>query len=165
MPDRDWALPFLQQAREDLKAAYSIAPSEAASTFCMVLQMVFEKIGKAGYLLGGSPLVKSHRAFSMLFNLLDRNPTGKTILQDNPNARQFVVELELAHPANARPDDTHGQLPQLEYPWEEPATGAVLYPARDLHLAKRVRDPRDRIAADCLKFASALEKHLMEIIP
>ena len=29
---RDWADPFLEQAREDLKAAWQISPAEAPST-------------------------------------------------------------------------------------------------------------------------------------
>ena len=52
------------------------------------------------------------------------------------------------------------QAPQLEYTWEDPATGAVLSPAQSLPLARRVADRRDRIGADLLKFAQALATYL-----
>lgn len=43
---RDWADPFLEQAREDLKAAWAVQSAQSASTLCMLLQMVFEKLAK-----------------------------------------------------------------------------------------------------------------------
>lgn len=49
-----WAEPFLNQAREDLRAAWTIDRSEAASTFCMLMQMVFEKLAKAAYARSGN---------------------------------------------------------------------------------------------------------------
>ena len=45
---RDWADPFLQQAREDLRAAQVAYSAACESTFCMLLQMTFEKLAKAG---------------------------------------------------------------------------------------------------------------------
>ena len=39
------------------------------------------------------------------------------------------------------------------------------YPERDLGLARRTRDPMDRIVLNCLKFASAVEKRLFTILP
>jgi len=160
---RDWADPFLEQAREDLKAAWSVPANQSASTFCMLLQMVFEKLGKAAYARAGQVVPHTHQAASLLFAMLLRHPTGVALLQTNGNVRQFVAELEAAHPqvAGRRPQP----WPQLEYPWEDPAAGTVFCPARDLPLARRVRDPRDRIALDCLKFASALEKQLTVIVP
>ena len=85
------------------------------------------------------------------------------LLQANHPAQQFVIQLENAHPkfAGAQPQP----CPQLEYPWEDPAPATVFSPEADLFLARRVSDPRDRIALDCLRFASALEKQLFTIIP
>ena len=99
----------------------------------------------------------------MLFLLLDRDPRGKMLLQAAPNVRQFIIELENAHPFVAnKTDGSAAPWPRLVYPWED-ASGRVLYPARDLSLDQRVRNPSDRIAADCLKLANALEKQLTTI--
>jgi len=159
---RDWSDAFLEQAREDLRAAYALPASDCPSTLCMLLQMVFEKLAKAAFARAGAPNANSHQVATRLFLLLERNPSGKKLLQATPNVRQFVTELENAHPAVA--NRSSPPWPRLEYPWED-ATGQVLYPARDLPLARRVRNPSDRILVDCLKFASAFEKQLTTIIP
>ena len=36
---RDWAEPFLQQARADLRVAWSVPAEARGSTFCMLLQI------------------------------------------------------------------------------------------------------------------------------
>lgn len=159
---RDWADPYLDQAREDLRAAWSVHSEPAASTFCMLLQMVFEKLAKAAYARAGNVVPKTHRAASHLFAILRRHPMGTRMLQANPNVQAFVAELEEAHPAIAGRHQPPS--PQLEYPWED-ETGAVCSPNMHLPLARRVADPRDRIAADCLKFADALAKQLPQIVP
>jgi hypothetical protein len=159
---RDWSDPFLEQAREDLRAAYAVPAADSASTLCMLLQMVFEKLAKAAFSRAGAVNANSHQVATRLFLLLDRNPVGKTLLQATPNVRQFVAELENAHPAVA--NKSAPPWPRLEYPWED-ASGKVLYPAKDLALARRVRNPNDRILVHCLKFASALEEQLTTIIP
>ena len=161
---RDWSDAFLEQAREDLKAAWAVAASQSSpSTLCMLLQMVFEKLAKAAYARGGNVVPRSHRAASMLFLMLDRHPAANTMLSASHNVRQFVAQLEDAHPAIAGRQIP--PWPQLEYPWEDEVTGVVLCPTRDLYLVRRVQDPRDRIALECLRFASALEKQLTTIIP
>jgi len=163
-PARDWADPFLEQAREDLRAAYAISASKSASTLCMLLQMVFEKLGKAAHSRVGYTIARDHRYATKLFLILELSPAGSDVLQIAPNARQFLEELENATPSVAnKSDNTSAPWPRLEYPWED-ASGCILYPARDLALAKRVRNPNDRILGDCLKLASALEKQLFAII-
>jgi hypothetical protein len=160
---RDWSDPFLEQAREDLKAAWAIPVGASPSTLCMLLQMVFEKLAKAAYARSGHVVPHTHQAATHLFAVLLRHPAGTAILQAAPNVQQFVAELEAAQPSiagrQAQP------CPQLEYPWEDPVGNTVYYPARDLPLARRVRSPTDRIAVDCLKFASSVEKQLTTIIP
>jgi len=160
---RDWSDPFLHQAREDLVAAWSIADTSSASTLCMLLQMVFEKLAKAAYARSGNVVPRTHQAASHLFALLQRHPNGLRLLRASPQVRQFVAELEAANPSVAARQPQ--PWPQLEYPWEDAGANDVLWPARDLPLARRVRDPHDRIALDCLKFASALEKQLTVIVP
>jgi hypothetical protein len=129
----------------------------------MLLQMVFEKLAKAAYARSGNVVPRTHQAASHLFAILQRHPAGLSLLRATPQVRQFVAELEAAHPAVAG-----SQLqpwPQLECPWEDAAASVIRWPARDLPLARRVKDPLDRIALDCLKFASALEKQLPVIVP
>jgi hypothetical protein len=46
---RDWADPFLEQARADLRAAQAAYAAQCESTFCMLLQMTFEKLAKAAF--------------------------------------------------------------------------------------------------------------------
>jgi hypothetical protein len=162
-PPRDWSDAFLQQAREDLKAAWSVPVQVSPSTLCMLLQMVFEKLAKAAYSRSGCVVPRTHRAASHLFAILRRHPAGCAILQASPNVQQFVMELEAAHPANAAQQSQ--PCAQLEYPWEDEINNTILYPARDLPLARRVKDPRDRIAVDCLKLACAIEKNLTTIVP
>ncbi len=160
---RDWSDPFLEQAREDLKAAWAIPAEASPSTLCMLLQMVFEKLAKAAYARSGYAVPRTHQAATHLFAVLLRHPAGAAILQASPNVQQFVMELEAAQPsvASRQPQP----CPQLEYPWEDPVNSTVHYPARDLSLARRVQSPCDRIVIDCLKFASAVEKQLTTIVP
>ena len=42
--DRDWADAFFAQAKEDLTAAQAAFDVGVPSTFCMLMQMVFEKL-------------------------------------------------------------------------------------------------------------------------
>ena len=163
---RDWADPFLEQAREDLKAAWALVdanPCPAPSTLCMLIQMVFEKLAKAAFARAGLVVPKNHQVATRLFLMLTRHPSGKAILTVYPNVEQFITDLENAHPAVAGKQIP--PWPQLEYPWEDTATGIIQYPAQHLYLVRRVQDPKDRITLDCLKFASAMEKQLTSIIP
>src|SRR5438067_1131979 len=98
---RDWSDPFLEQAREDLRAAWSIAPHAGASTLCMLIQMIFEKLAKAAYSRGGQVVPRTHQAASHLFAVLLRHPSGTTLLHASPNVQQFIMELEAAHPSIA----------------------------------------------------------------
>lgn len=161
---RDWADPFLEQAREDLRAAWAVSDAGVSpSTLCMLIQMVFEKLAKATYARNNQVVSYTHKAIPNLFAVLKRHPAGKNLLQASPNIEQFVLSLEWAHPAIAKTQNP--PLPQLEYPWEDAVSGTVLYPARDLPLVKRIYAPKDRIAAECLKCASDLAKQLTTIVP
>ena len=160
---RDWSDPFLEQAREDLRAAYLVSAAVCPSTLCMLIQMVFEKLAKATFARQGQVVPMTHQAASRLFPLLLRYPQGQQLLTASPNVQAFVLALENAHPAVA--GRLNPPAEQLEYPWEDATTGAILYPAHHLSIVKRVRDPKDRTVADCLKFASALAKEMPIMIP
>jgi len=129
----------------------------------MLLQMVYEKLAKAAYARAGTFPPRSHKAASHLFVLLQRHPAGKQLLTASPNVQQFIAELENAHPAVA--DRQTPPWPQLEYPWEDAETESVMYPEANLYLVRRVLNPKDRIAVDLLKFATALEQQLEAIVP
>lgn len=155
---QDWSAAFLAQAKEDLRAAWAVQSANCPSTFAMLLQMVFEKLAKAAFAQSGGVPPRSHQVASRFFLLLRRHPAGQKKLQAWSHVEQFVRELEVAHPQVAK-----DCLPQLEYPWVDPATGQVRCPASDLPLVRRIVNPRDRIALDCLKFATALANDPPEI--
>ena len=164
---QEYGQAFLEQAREDLKAAHALPIQTAPSTFCMLLQMVFEKLGKAAYLLNGQHVAESHVAISKLFVVLKRAPKSMYIPTVTPDVEQFIRDLENAQPSNAkaRTLEYHGNnvFQQLEYPWKDELNNQACYPARDLTLAQEIVRPRNTIASQCLKFASALEKDLNKI--
>lgn len=123
----------------------------------------FRKAGQSGLCPFRKSHPKTHRISSHLLLVLKRHPAGRENPQANAQVLGFIVELELAHPSSARLQPQ--PFPQLEYPWEDPEAGKILYPARDLPLAKLITDPQDRIASDLLKLASALANRFDEIFP
>ncbi|MFB6262068.1 MAG: hypothetical protein ABEL76_00395 [Bradymonadaceae bacterium] len=179
MPTKPAARAYFGQAREDLAAAKAVAASgEAPSTFCMLLQMVFEKITKAALLEAGfwtwEKAASTHVA-------LKSNPGTRLLGTLKRNAKILGIpayrwdylslklrELEDRHPQvyrdRARESERgnafarHGQL---EYPWKE--EGEVRYPAGDLNLAKELRDPEQRWGAELLDLASTLIERFDEI--
>ena len=129
----------------------------------MLLPMVFEKLAKAAYTRSGFTIPKTHKVMTHLLAFLGRHTVGRQMLGASQNVVNFIRLLEEANPNLA------GLYPQpceqLEYPWEDPSTYTIFWPEQHLSLVRRVRDPKDRIALDCLRFASDLEKKLVVIIP
>lgn len=165
---RDWADPFLAQAREDIVAAQAAYDAGAPSTYCMLMQMVFEKLAKAAFARGGGPVPRQHQVATRLVQVLRRAPGGAVVTIGGARALQAVQQLEAAHPAVVADAIRRGaspQYPQLEYPWEDPASGAIEWPARHLPIARRVADPEDRVGADLLKTARAFLKHFDTMFP
>ena len=156
---RDWAVAYLSQAAEDFEAAKKLL-GDTPSVFCMLLQMVFEKVAKAALLQSGQLSLRkattSHSAASRLVLFLKRNQEYLVSLgQGNPyqwkDVLPLVQELERAHPQLSEQG-----LPQLEYPWEDRADMSIRWPARDLPIALRMRNPRDVSGPRLLKFAGQL---------
>ena len=142
---RDWADAFLAQAVEDLAAAQAAYEAGVPSTYCMLMQMVFEKIAKAAISRGGEPVQKRHQVALRLAAVLRRTPGSPAVLI---GARTFAAlqELENAHPAVVADAIRRGaaaQYAQLEYPWLNPSTDAVEWTGRHLPIARRVADPSD----------------------
>lgn len=135
--ERDWADAYLAQARIDFTAARR-AGTGAPSAFAMLLQMTFEKFGKAALLRSGSIVLASaktsHRAASRMVATM-RLQKGLMAPMGGPHvwhaAFEVVEALENAHPqlAGKAPG-----TPQLEYPWESPS-GTIHWPERDLPVA------------------------------
>lgn len=167
----DWAVAYLEQAKADLHAVetLSVAPAAAKadpSVICMLLQMVFEKAAKGALLkftkTTAKDLIHSHRAAYTFMVMLKRKP--KLLAKvENKNPRRvlsliaYVRELEEANPSIAWDKKNRVQLrPQLEYPWEDLATGAIHWPAEHLPIANRMRHPGDLTGARLIKLAQKL---------
>lgn len=154
----EWVRALLAQARADLRAAKRIAGEpfdgdgnrDLVPVFAMLLQMVFEKVGKAA--IAKSHFVEfeavrfSHKTASRMFKVLKNSRAiwhGKrrTIVKE-------AIDLEATHPALAK------NGPHLEYPWENNQKVAI--PAEDLYIVKRIRDANLRIGPSLLRLADDL---------
>ncbi len=169
----EWALGYLEQAKEDLRALemLSAAPGEAKadpSVICMLLQMVFEKAAKGALLkftkTTAKDLIGSHRAATTFMVMLKREHKLLARIEEKKPRRvlsllPYVRELEEANPSIAWDKKNRVQLrPQLEYPWEDPATGAIRWPAKNLPIANRMRHPNDLIGGRLIKLAQKFVK-------
>jgi hypothetical protein len=161
---RDWADPFLEQAREDLRAAQAAYTAACESTFCMLLQMTFEKLAKAAFARQGTALTHSHDGASRLLLLLALAPGGSTLPGNQSRLFAAVRDLENAQPSIVKHSGVP-QYPQLEYPWVNPASNLVEWPARHLPIAQAVRDPRQRLGPDLLKLANAMSVQFNTLFP
>jgi hypothetical protein len=130
----------------------------------MLMQMTFEKLGKAAF-ARRTPVAAgllepphSHRTASRLLQLLALSPGGAPA-GPSPAVAAAIWELELSHPHVVSQMMQQGspQAPQLEFPWIDPATGAVHWPARHLPIARRAANPQDHpIGAHLVRFAGAI---------
>jgi hypothetical protein len=169
---RDWAGPYVEQAGEDLRAARAAQLAACPSAFCMLLQMTFEKLGKAAFArrtpvaAGFVEPPHSHRTATRLLQYLALSPGGAP-LAPSPAVSAAIWELELSHPAVVTQMMQQGgpQTPQLEFPWTDPATGDVHWPARHLPLARRAASPQDPIGAHLMRFADAIRADFDVLFP
>ena len=150
-----WANAFHRQAVEDFKALLSMNPYRAPSTYCMLIQMVFEKLVKAALTKsrGDKPLDYKHKVIRIFMNQHLRANNQSMIFAKKPRVIDFALKLE-----DGLPTTKQRTSPQLEYPWEDPNNN-VHCPADDFLLAKRMTDPRDRIRVDVINFLRAFIKH------
>lgn len=166
--DRDWADALFAQAKDDLHAAQAAFEAGVASTFCMLMQMVFEKLAKAAFRRSGAPAPQRHQVAARLWEVLRRTPGSAAVMIGGPRTVQAVEELENAHPAvvgRAVRDGVAAQYPQLEYPWLNPTTDQVEWSGKHLPIARRVADPEDAVAAHLLKSAHAFVKQFDTLFP
>lgn len=173
--EQAWSKAFISEAKDNLRAASLLAlnVSEAPSTFATLLQMTFEKLAKAYLLIESQGTVESiqtsHRAASDAFGYLRRHDEDYEVLErlGLKNMRswraalQLISELERAHPSLAPQGSA-----QLEYPWEDPVSGEVRWPAAHLALLERLCDPNARLAQQLLhlarRFVVYMERRLGE---
>ena len=166
--DRDWGDAFFAQAADDLVAAQAAYDAGVASSFCMLMQMVFEKLAKAVFARAGAPAAQRHQVAARLVAVLRRTPGSAAVLIGGARTLAAVEELENAHPAVVADAIRRGvatQYPQLEYPWLNASTNRVEWSGKHLPIARRVSDPEDRIAADLLRSAHAFVKHFDTMFP
>jgi hypothetical protein len=97
--DRDWADSFFAQAVDDLTAAQAAYDVGVPSTFCMLMQMVFEKLAKAAFARGGAPAPQRHQVAARLVAVLRRTPGNAAVMIGGTRTLAAVEELENAHPA------------------------------------------------------------------
>ena len=156
---------FLLQAKEDLSATQTLGHdiSAAPSTFCMLLQMVFEKLAKA-YRLRKMYSIPAHMRHEIAEEHFDK--TIDEIIRKNPRKHKYykrimglVKTLEKAQPAVVKKKSPHE--PQLEYPWEN-ENHEICYPAKDFPFVQRLLAHTDdvRTAWEALKFAQEYVKEL-----
>jgi hypothetical protein len=169
MPLDDLARAYLRQVAEDLEAAKAVAKQGTVySTLCMLLQMAFEKITKAALLEGDhwprSKAENTHKVLKAGSRLLENLQRHSKVLGLHHNwdyLRQKLGELEDRHPQlyeqrsrASEGGDAFARHGQLEYPWWE--GDDVRWPARDLNLAKELRDPKSRWGIQLLRLADEL---------
>lgn len=130
---------FLLQAFEDLRAAKMLGENMriAPSTFCMLLQMVFEKLAKASFfkMVACVPPHPNHRGATEYFaKYFD------AYLRFHKNRGKYYLLMEMIRKLeNYQPSIAKNKLysPQLEYPWVN-AAGNICTPAEDLPLVQLI---------------------------
>ena len=166
---KQWGLAFLRQARSDLEGAAEVGTA-SPHTLCVLLQMGFEKLGKAYRCRFEDPfdvrrLQTSHKGgYQMVLGLshgarFHGVPIPSTLQRGAQNHRMLIKALEELQPANAkRKSATTGQL---EYPWVD-GSGRIRCPAIDLQLLKDIKNPFGSVyrPADSLKFGFEAAKNL-----
>ncbi len=150
-----WARAYVAQAQEDIAAAKAVA-TVAPSTFLMLMQMVFEKTAKAVLLAGDrvppKHLETSHVAISKVLTIIRRYHREEYAAFGLKRMNLTIREIEMLHPQVAK----RRGGPRLEYPWRDPATGEIRWPAGHLPLSAQVIDPTRRTGSELVKCAQAL---------
>lgn len=123
-----WSRAYLVQATEDFRAACAVHAQP--SVYAMLLQMTFEKIAKAAYCKQQRRLPQfTHRIASDVWLIFDRDLVPGFPKRSIDGVVTLILALERANPsmANARwLGPGHHHDPQLEYPWDDIATGEAL---------------------------------------
>lgn len=157
-----WSDALLEQARDDLRAAETLAGARGpASVLAMLLQMVFEKLAKAALARTDERCFvanrTSHAAASRLVKTIKNHNKYLGLRYAWKDVLPLVQELERAHPALAR------RGPHLEYPWEEGDKMGL--PATHLSVVRQLADPLEMKGPRLLRFARELSNRFDELFP
>ena len=162
---REWAAGYQAQATADMAAARLVQGHEP-SVLAMLLQMVFEKLGKAALLRSNQMSVaaatSSHAAATRMVQLLAQNRRACDRLGWKAEVLKQHVAPIVQRLERAQPQLAAGG-PCLEYPWEDPA-GAIRWPARDLDLATEF-GPRRSSGRLVFRFSSELCSRFDAVFP
>lgn len=166
----DWAAAYWHQAAADLRGARSVQGTEP-SVLAMLLQMVFEKLGKAALLrshrMSVAKAEATHQAATTMMQVIAANRRKCDTLGFNRgfvrhSLTPMVERLESLNPSVVRRRGGHG--PWLEYPWEDPG-GQVLWPARHLPVLDDFRSRHGARAASLFHFAEVLRERFDDVFP
>lgn len=162
LPERLWSDALLQQARDDLDAAEALAAAKApASSFAMLLQMVFEKLAKAALARTDVPCFianrTSHVSASRLVSMIKNHNDFLQLRYNWKDVLPLVQALERAHPALAK------KGPHLEYPWE--AGEEMGLPSTHVDVVRQLADPLAPKGPRLLRFARELSNRFDEFFP
>lgn len=133
----------------------------------MLLQMAFEKFGKAAMLrshaidygmaksshTGAARMIATMRIQKHIIKPIGGPPVWSA-------AFEVIEALERAQPSLAK---AQGGA-QLEYPWET-TSGAVHWPAKHLPIAGKLANPNSRLVFHVLDFAEKLSREFDSIFP
>lgn len=172
---REWAEGFFDQAAEDLNAVQILLREGGpASTSCMLLQMIFEKLFKAAALRAASDdtaqirqICASHAAADRVSSRLRHHPQLERMeWLGQGNRHQFhltldwVKALEKLHPAFSRDNPFPGCL---EYPEEDPS--GKLWLPKEVALVQQFADPRKHLCPFLLSFAQEFQRNFNQLFP
>jgi hypothetical protein len=135
----------------------------------MLLQMAFEKLGKAALLRsGGMTVVKAQSTHQAATAMMQTIGASRRACARFGFSREYlrrvltpmVEQLESLNPALVR--SRGGAGPWLEYPWEDPL-GDVRWPARDLPGLESFRPRHARKAVRLFEVARSLLDRFDEV--
>ena len=165
---RLWVAAWAAQVQADIDAAERlVTEGVCSSTVCMLLQMVFEKLTKMAYCLGGSTFPREHGCVEYLIRVLKRSPQRKSVYLPNRDVLELVLDLEALNPSVAKAKralDPSRVVPQLEYPWEDMDAGRVMSPATDLRILTRLQHLQDQTLQRTILFAKFLANNLPDLV-
>ncbi len=133
----------------------------APPTFCMLLQMAFEKIGKAAAIRNESVSIdevqKSHEAVQVLVRQFRTSRTSVDLLDEKTADVMGVILKVLEDLERVHPSVQEGG-PHLEYPWEELRGGhaKVCKPSTDLPVVQYLSKPESNLGQVMLTFGQAV---------
>ncbi len=141
----------------------------------MLLQMVFEKLGKAVELRSPhrkhtiSELLSGHNVFDNKFKVLDSLPRHNNLFATNYLGQGDGAELQkiwvhVQDLAKLHPTRFGGD-PKLEYPWEDPSSDTIKTPCQNLPFVRHFSHNTNGVRTKLIKLAEELVNHFSTLYP